>query len=467
MRQTRFMSRVFLALSIAFFFVPDFRQGLEVPILIHEEMPSGWLDRAGKLPPQMLEDAARTAEQQRDGRTLAFVAMRAPNGGQEGLRLADRAVALDPQLAWVYPKIYYNVAPRDRGTDELKQMIRRLETWDPDNSFPYLLEGGDMVDQRRGHFPGAQEYDKLASETRWREVMAKAFAAPRYDSYALRRFDLDRAWLRQHGFDKPAVVILTVAYYPLPNLLSVRLYENLLIKKLGKEAEAAGRMPEALGYYWTVAHMGERLQLNGIALIERLMGSALQMDAYEHLIPLLRRTGRVDEAATVDYALKQVRQRLDAVQGKDPLAQSSNYNWAALMVDLFAASVLVFAVLTTLSVVYVNAKRWVRPEIKGRLYQILTVAENYLPVALFLACVGLYFSYYPYVQNFHHYMTASGEIHDFEPLFYNVLPTAELVPGRVVLPLGNPFRPYVWYALACLLVVTLARIPFRHGRSAS
>jgi hypothetical protein len=33
MRKTRFMTMLFLVWAIAFFFVPDFRQGLQVPLL--------------------------------------------------------------------------------------------------------------------------------------------------------------------------------------------------------------------------------------------------------------------------------------------------------------------------------------------------------------------------------------------------------------------------------------------------
>src|SRR2546426_11928122 len=42
------------------------------------------------------------------------------------------------------------------------------------------------------------QWEALEQETAWRAAMAKAFAAPRYDSYAARRFDLERAWLRSH-----------------------------------------------------------------------------------------------------------------------------------------------------------------------------------------------------------------------------------------------------------------------------
>jgi hypothetical protein len=156
---------------------------------------------------------------------------------------------------------------------------------------------------------------------------------------------------------------------------------------------------------------------------------------------------------------------LDVLHGKDPLAQSSNYNWGALTVHFFAALTSVFGIITLLIVLYVNAKRWVRPEKKGQLYQMLTGAENYVPIMLFLSCLGLYVSYYPYAQNFHHYMSATGEIHDFEPLFFNVLPNFFGPPGKVGLPVEDPFLPYIWYALAGLGLVVL--VPRLFGRRAS
>ena len=88
MRKTRFMSMLFLVWSIAFFFVPDFRQGLQGPIFtLGPEGDASWLEFAGTIPPKKLAEAARVAEQQRDARTLAFVALHAPTV-QEGLRWA-------------------------------------------------------------------------------------------------------------------------------------------------------------------------------------------------------------------------------------------------------------------------------------------------------------------------------------------------------------------------------------------
>ena len=84
-----------------------------------------------------------------------------------------------------------------------------------------------------------------------------------------------------------------------------------------------------------------------------------------------------------------------------------------------------------------------------------------MPILLFMVCGALYLSYYPYALNFHHYMTASGEIHDFEPLFFNVFPNYGGPPGHSSLPIANPLRPYVWYGLAGSVLVLLAAAAFR------
>jgi len=469
MRKTRFMTLLFLVWSVAFFFVPEFRQGLYESVLGWSTTDAyKWLMRAGRLPEKTLEEAARKAEQQRDARTLAFVAQHPPGSGEEGFRLAKEAVAIDPQYTWIYPKVIFNVdfvAPR--FAEERMQMISRLEAWDPDNAFGYCLEASALQAQwmRQGKGVSPLNLDDWAKQTEWRQAMEKAYAAPRYDSYMQRRYDLDRSWLREHGLNKPPTLLLIVASYPIPNLLGIRTYGMLLLKKLGKEAEDAGHLPQAMGYYWTVAHMGERMQLYGNSLIEELIGGALQIEAYQRLIPALRKAGKTDEAATLEYALHQVQQNVNREWGKDPLAQSASYNWGVLMVALSSGLVVAFTLLTATTLIYVNAKRWVRPEIKGKIYQLLTVGENYMPVLLMLACLAFYLSYYPYAANFHHYTTATGDIRNLEPLFYNAIPSFDGPPGQIALPIGNPFRPYAWYAVVGLILAVLAAIPYHRRQT--
>ena len=450
MRRTRFISLLFLVWAIAFFFVPDFRQSFRAPVISAGAEP-GYLI-GSPLPNQMLERTAKLAEQGRDARTLAFVALRYPIGA-EGARLADEAVALDPQYTW----IYYSLIPlyREKGNPVSDQWTAKLQAWDPDNAIPYLAAAEGISYKKRDKWPSPVQIEALANETEWRLAMQQAFTAPRYDSYALRRFNLERSWLIEHRLARADLLLWSVGGYPIPNLLNIRNYDQLMVKKLGKEAEEAQKLPEALNDYWAVAHFAERMQLSGISLIEKLIAAAAQFDAYDHLVPLLRQMNRADEAATVDYVRTQMHQHLEILQGKDPLEQSSNYNWAALMENLFAGLTMIFGLLTLLTVGYVNAKRWIRPEKKGRMFQFMTVAENYMPILLFLACVALYISYYPFAQNFHYYLTANGVIHDIEPLFYNVYPAFGLRPGRQILHFEDPFRPYAFYALAGLVVVII------------
>ncbi len=463
MRKTRFMSMLFLALSGAFFCVPEFRQALHVPAFTLGQF--AWLERAGKLSPQTLQELERPAEQQRDASTLAFVALNQEDERRR-MQLADRASALDPKLTWVY----WNPGPQKGRDPKLEdQKIARLKAWDPDNAVPYLIEGERIFETRNlpqqlGTLP-SQDRQKLLEEAAWRQAMAKAFAAPRYDAYTIRRFELVQSVLRRHGLDTPATVLWSLASFPIPSLISIRQYGALLVS-LGWEAEQGGRLPEAVSHYWTVAHFGERMQLSGRSLIERLIGQNLQNMAYARLAPALRQMGRADEAALVEYTLRQLQQQRDIAFGKSPLARSSNYTWTALIVHLFAGLVVIFALSTLVTIGYVNTKRWFHPEHRGKIYQYLTVAENYMPVLLFLACLGLYLSYYPYALNFRHYMTAGGEIYDFEPFFYNVFPTFGAVPGSTDLPLRNPLNPYIWYALGGVVLAIILAAWLERDRAA-
>lgn len=421
------------------------------------------------IPPATLAKYARVAEEQCDARTLAFVAGQTYTG-RDALRLADQAVAIDPKFTWIYSQLFRGLWGNDAQTQAARdRLIQRLEAWDPDNSFPYLMEAQEVLARmaRKGmSFPMIYYVDRLASFPAWREAMAKAFAAPRFDSYAARWFELNRAWLTEHGLARPGLFLTLLGARPLANVGrgGVSSYADLLINELGKKAEAAGRVDEALGYYWAVAHMGEQLHLQGVGMAEQQAGESLQIQAYGRLLPLLRSMGRLQEASTIEYALAQLSRENDTYRGKYPFARSSNYNWAATIMDSTGTLVLTLVLLTILSLVYVTAKRWVRPEKKGPLYRIVKGAESWLAALLFLACVGLYFSYYPYAQNFHHYMTTGGEIHDLEPLWYNTLPTFGRVSDYNVLPIGSPFRPYVWYALAGMVLVALGAVVLRLRR---
>ncbi len=48
-------------------------------------------------------------------------------------------------------------------------------------------------------------------------------------------------------------------------------------------------------------------------------------------------------------------------------------------------------------------------------------------------------------------------MHDLESVFYNTISLPILMPRFMQLSIGNPFVPYVWYALGAIAIVVAAQ----------
>lgn len=454
MRRTRFMSVLFLVLSGSFFAMPQFRQAIETPLLLRR-INSGDFSVVRLAEVQQWK---ADAEARHDARMLAFVALYTDDV-HEATRLADLAVARDPAYGWIYYEIFGHGS--NRMLPEAAALAKKIQAFDPDNAAGYLIEAEHLRESNPA-FKTWLTNQKPAMEqrynqTEWRTAMEKAYAAKKYDSYAIARFDLERHILHERHLDSPIRVALNLASYPIPNLLNIREYANLRVNYQGKNAADAGNAKEALDHYWTVARFGERMQLGSNLLIEQLIANAVQEIAYKPLIEELNKTGETQAAASLQYSSDFLRRRADFYRGKDILTQSATYTWNAILVNVFLGLTLVFAALTLLSISYVNLKRWWRAHKKGTLYGGITIAENYFPILLFIFSTGLYISYYPYARNFQHYMTAAGEMHDLESVFYNTISLPVVMPRFLQLSVGNPFVPYIWYALGAIAIVVAAQ----------
>ena len=151
MPRLRIISWVLFTLSLAFFFVQDFRWALRMPYLEWKNSPDAF-----EVPPAQLQGLAERARQGRDAQSLAFVALHSPL--QEDVAMANQAVALDPSLTW----IYWQLAYRHRGYPSpgktawepafvpvLKDWTAKLEAFDPKNAAPYLLEAETIRDRTK------------------------------------------------------------------------------------------------------------------------------------------------------------------------------------------------------------------------------------------------------------------------------------------------------------------------------
>jgi hypothetical protein len=457
------MTLFFLALSVAFFFVQDFRWGLCSQSLFFLEGGEGSpARRFAQLCLASEEDFSalgQTAEQSGDAALLAFAALHPGSAGDAArARWADRAVAKDPQYTW----LYYHLASGKMFDAGEPAVAAQLAPWvdkglaaDPDNAAVWLQRAELLRAQtkdwpkRTGPVltPDSPLFQGLAAQTEWLAAMERAYAAPRYDTYVQKRFELERAVLRQHGLASPSVMLFFVSSYPIPNLLNVREYADFRVKQLGAKAEQARRLDDALAHYRTVVAFGKRMRVSGLSLIEELIGMAVELIGSEPLLPALQKAGRAHEAALVELERADLQRARTRIRGEDPIALTSNYYWSALSVLMSGMAVVLFGALTLLCVLYVNLKQWIRRQKRGRIYQLMTVAENYLPVLLFLSCAALYLTFRPYATNFHYYMTATGQITGLEPFFTNVFPNPIVLPRGYYLPVEEPFGAYLWWAL--------------------
>ena len=457
----RIMSWVLFTLAFAFFFVQDFRWGLEIP---YWEMTTGARWDAPAIPQEKLLALAERARQNHDARSLAFVALQV--GPDRDVAFADQAVAMDPSLTW----IYYCVAYRhrlDNGWKQpafaatLKGWIAKLQAFDPQNAVPYLLEA-EAIRAQAEKFPDLyppftpEKGEAVAKQAAWLAAMEKAFSSPHYDGYAVRRFDLDRTVLKASGWARPDRMALSGAAHPIPNLLNIRGYANYKVKYLAVEAEREKHHDQALRHYYQTALFGQRMQVEGGTLIEQLIGAALDHIASEPLEAELKKAGQTDQAELVAFSYRRFRRDHPESSHRDPLAVSSNQMWAILAAHISAFAVLFFAAATLLCALYLNAKRWIRVQKRGRIFQFVTGAVNYLAVLLFVSCLALFLVCMPYFVNFRYYMDAQGEIRNLEPMFTNAYPFPDSEwqwsdPDRLL----HPVRHYLRWAAVGLVLLAL------------
>lgn len=233
-------------------------------------------------------------------------------------------------------------------------------------------------------------------------------------------------------------------------------------------SEAEKHHDQALRHYYQTALFGQRMQVEASTLIEQLIGAAVDHIASEPLEAELKKAGQNDQAELVAFSYRRFRRDYPEVAHRDPLAISSNQLWAVLLAYIFAFCTAFFWGAALLAALYLNAKRWIRVEKRGRIFQFITGSVNYLAVLVFVSSLSLFMVNVPYFTNFHYYMQAPGEVRNLEPVFSNVYPFAESDrhwedPALLL----HSVRHYLhWAGVGLVLLALLGWLKKRMGRGA-
>ncbi len=373
---------------------------------------------------------------------MAFAALRLPYS-KASRRWIDIAVGTDPTLGW----IYYAVGEGDR-TSPVSDFIARLQQWDPDNAVAYLIEAERLPHSRR--------YSKVAPSdaeiAEWRALMAKAFAAPRYETYLSRRFELEREVIVRHGWQQPLALVHGVSTHPFLSIGNILQYADRVLQDSYPDPQ------QRIQAYWTVANFGQRMQAQAHTPIEKVVALDLQDMALSRLQRALSESGRKQEAAIIGFELQNV-----AEQQSSRRALARSYDLSATVFSLTALAVNLSAVLAVASlvcVVAVGTFRLVRPRAARRYPCMMSAGLRYGPLVLVLSAVAFLLSYQPFAALWRYFMSSKA-VEDYQDLSWFIA-LAEW-PARVRQP--NPETAiYLWWTAIVVGLLTCALLARRWVR---
>jgi hypothetical protein len=451
-----------LLLCFAMLLSPSFRQALHTSL---ESWNPLWTPH-GK---GQFEHLLAQAEKLGDPESLAFVALNTNDPGK-AFRLTKSAVESNPQLEWIWYSLiqvqFLSTAPAmDLRSPEVKAIIQRLQQADPENSVPYLLEAERI---RWSELGSPNRFSPLPPKTAeesqrwqaWRAAMARAYAAPRYDSYFNRRMQLERSVLLKLKQERPLAFLNQMYWFAIPQWSNTKQYDDLLLVE-GDKALRAGDPNKAAESYWQVARFAERMRTQASSTYERWFAAGFQRESYQKLSALMAQTHQNQEKTRIDQTLATLRQelaKLDEPRGFWEMLYGP-VSTIGIVVSIAAAIAVLALALTILGMGYFFTRQWLRFPALPLLDSLLTKAARFSPFALAASCLVLYFTYLPYASLYAGYMNGTLRPEEGEKLrsFMQI----RYLPDRLFTLLGGVEGLRIWFWAAVIAVLTLVLIARR------
>ena len=375
---------------------------------------------------------AQDAEVRGDAKTLAFLSSRMDTL-DENVRLKNKAVALDPSLTWIYfrggdTRYVYNHVP------EKHQWMQKLEASDPDNALPYLMEAGirDSEIWMGSNYQDAKGKD--LKDPVWLAAMAKAFAAPRYDSYYDRAMDLQQSELKEHNLVLPDDVARGITEYYAPGLGQAQTYSKLLMDQ-AKVAQKKGDSATAMHLAWTVLQFAEKARANMHADVLRFYMEQTAQSASAFLQPLEASAGHADVAKLLAGENEGLTRKLAE---KNPAFMPYSYqrlDSTSIALHSAGAGLILFGGAIFLSIPFLLAARLVPSWRESRMYRWACNCARFAPAGFAAAIAVMAATFAPYLEHVHDYLAGMNNPATLHAITSMALSVNEL-PWRLLRAVG-------------------------------
>jgi hypothetical protein len=460
-------SRVFtsgiLIVAVLLLFLPEGREAMRT-------VRASWQGfQQSSSDVRTLKELAARAEKEKDASTLAFVAL-GTSDPKKAAALTERAVALDPELIWVYGAKCHGPnydPPRE-------EWLRRLQLADPGNAVPYLL-AADTLDPLRIRplyqhgILKDREFEVVESDSKWMGLMARAYGAPRYDSYFQKHYQLTRTvWNRERSLS-PVIVLSGLWSNAIPNLHNMMFFARVRIHEAQK-ARAAGDLSRAERLLGELDAFGTRMSDGSEVRIERLIGMAISRSAEKELADFYSSTGNTVDARRAALRVEQIDERARSMRSDhDPAtrAQTQAFEWEGLLVQGFGALGVIAGFATLVGILLLELWPWRKRNAKTLWRRALCCIADYAPTTLLVASAAFLMSFLPFRHALVEYRSLSYVLANHEHLM-EALGDLDGIPDYVM---GVNARVLIWafvtVALTALLLFVVVRGLFRARRAAS
>jgi tetratricopeptide (TPR) repeat protein len=319
-------------------------------------------------------------EAKSDPDAIAWMALSAHDASKADA-LAREAVQRDSSLPWLYTELV-----EQYGTSAMvSEWTEKLRAWDPENAMPYLVSARAISARERSD-------NRFVRDEAWLTQMQLAFDAKRFDSYLLRRMDLERRISKRYGEGSPLHAFGVLIRFPTIPLYDVRLYND----KLVASGDESG--------YRKALKFAQTIYLGANTDLEQYFARGMIQGVSEGLAPKLEQQGRTEEAGLLRFQAEEMRK---AIQDFRKSNEQNSESWSvqlicnAGVIHLAALLAMVGGIGLVVTLFSAGAHR-----LLGKSLPYSRTAAATFAGIMVSSMAMLYFAYRPYQESYERFLNA-------------------------------------------------------------